>query len=338
MTIAFDDIDLPIVETVTPVEDNDDNDLADDAASNAESEILVSEYGGSISELPPWCLFASKECRCIFELGSDKSVFYRVCGNVLGNCKRQGYATGEKAAVGYYEPVKARKFIDGRLNTFLTMEEFGGKEKGRMEAKAKEMETVSARFGCTKESPTESDEELYFQARPVDSRLFAHQPKDHAKTADSFGPRKAAPKSEGKKEIKPSLKHSDGTRRAVKPSVVDTDLGVKEDPGLIQSPTLKKLQATGLTADFMDLATVMMMAMVDQLTTSMTKLTTQVEGIAAAAKLEAEEAKPTKPSPAPKKPKVEMAPPAPPVKTKPKPYYGVSHGLDGAFGVFSSWG
>jgi hypothetical protein len=70
------------------------------------------EYGGSVTELPPpWCLFVVKECHCIFELGLDKSVFYPVCGiNVLGGCKRPGHATGgEKAAVGYYEPVNHLK-------------------------------------------------------------------------------------------------------------------------------------------------------------------------------------------------------------------------------------
>jgi hypothetical protein len=202
MAISFDDIDLPMVETVPPgEEDDDDDDIEDDAASNAGSEMSISEYGGSVTELPPWCLFAVKECRCIFELGSDKSVFYRVCGNALGGCKRPGHATGEKAAVGYYEPVKARKFVDGRLNTFLSMEEFVGKEKDRMEAKTKEMAMASSRFGLPKDSPTGSEEDLYFQARPVDTRLFAHQPKDHTMTADPFKHGKIELKQEVKKGI-----------------------------------------------------------------------------------------------------------------------------------------
>jgi hypothetical protein len=100
-------------------DEDDDDDIEEDAASNDGSEMSMSEYGGSVTGLPPWCLFAAKECRCIFELGFDKSSFYRVCGNVQGSCKRPGHAAREKAAVGYYEPVKARKFIDGRLNTFL---------------------------------------------------------------------------------------------------------------------------------------------------------------------------------------------------------------------------
>jgi hypothetical protein len=46
MTISFDDIDIPIVETVPPEEDDDDDDIEDDAASNAGSEASISEYGG----------------------------------------------------------------------------------------------------------------------------------------------------------------------------------------------------------------------------------------------------------------------------------------------------
>jgi hypothetical protein len=80
-------------------------------------------------------------------LSQDKAVFYRVCGNAGGACKRQGHAAGEQEAIGYYEPIKARKFIDGKFNTFLTVEEFVGKECERIEAKSKEMAMASARFG-----------------------------------------------------------------------------------------------------------------------------------------------------------------------------------------------
>jgi hypothetical protein len=74
MAIAFEDTNLPLVETVSN-EDEDDDDIEDaDEASNAGSEMSMSEYDGSVTGLPPWCLFAVKECCCIFELGSDKSV------------------------------------------------------------------------------------------------------------------------------------------------------------------------------------------------------------------------------------------------------------------------
>jgi hypothetical protein len=164
MAIAFDGIDFPLVETVLNENENeDDDDIREDEASDAGSEMSMSDYGGSVTGLPPWCLFAMKECRCIFELGSDnKSSFYRVCGNVQGVCKHPGHATRNTAVVGYYEPVKARKFIDRRLNTFLLMEEFPRKEQERMEAKRKEMVMASSSFSLLKDSPTGSEEELYF--------------------------------------------------------------------------------------------------------------------------------------------------------------------------------
>jgi hypothetical protein len=335
MAIAFEDIDLPLVETVLPEDEEDDDDIEDDAASNAGSEMSMSEYGGSVTELPPWMLFGKKECRYIFELGQDKAVFYRVCGNVAGACKRPGHATGDKAAIGYYEPVKARKYVDGRLNTFLSTEEFAGKERERIEAKTREMALASARLGPLKDSPTGSEEELYFQARPADTRLLAHQPRDSTMAADPFEIRKIELKKEGTKNLKPSLKsppkYSEDNKFVAKLSAVDTNFDFKEEPGLVHSPTLKKLQATGLKADSMDPATVMMMAMVDQLTTSMAKLTTQVEGLASAPK-------PTMEEPKPKKPKVAKAPVEDYSEPKPKHYYGVGHGLEGAFGVYTSWG
>jgi hypothetical protein len=336
MGISFDDIDFPLVETVPPGEEDDDDDIEDDVASNAGSEMSISEYGGSVTELPPWCLFAAKECRCIFELGQDKAVFYRVCGNAQGACKRTGHPTGEKAAVGYYEPVKARKFVDGKLNTFLSMEEFAGKERERMEAKAKEMALASARFSPLKTSPTGSEEELYFQVRPADTRLLAHQPTDHAKAADVFTPRKIEPSKDVKKEGKTSLKtppkYSKDLKMGAKPSALDTNLEIKPEPGLVQSPTFKKLQATGLTTESMDPATVMMMAMVDQLTTSMAQLATKVENIAAAPPPKMTEAKPKQPKTDPGHSVVANP------ESKLKYYYGVGQGLGGAYGVYSSWG
>jgi hypothetical protein len=77
----------------------------------------------------------------------------------------------------------------------------------------------------------------------------------------------------------------------------------------------------------MDPATVMMMGMVDQLTTLMAKLATQVEDIASAPKVKKEK-------PAPIVPKVESAAAQLEAKPEPKPkyYYGVGHGLIGVYG------
>jgi hypothetical protein len=141
MGISFEDTNLPVVETVPDERSDNDVDIEEEAVSNAGSKVSMLEYGGSMVELPPWCLFGPKEYWCIFELSQNKSVsFYRVCGNAFGTCKHPGHATGERAKVGYYEPIKARTFIDRRFNTCLSMEEYeyAGKERERMEAKVKE--------------------------------------------------------------------------------------------------------------------------------------------------------------------------------------------------------
>jgi hypothetical protein len=101
------------------------------------------------------------------------------------------------------------------------------------------------------------------------------------------------------KNLKPSLKlppkYSEDNKFGTKLSAVDTNFDFKEEPGWGLSPTLKKLQAQGLKVESMDPETVMMMAMVDQLTTSMANLTTQVEGITSAPKPMMEEPKLRKP-------------------------------------------
>jgi hypothetical protein len=340
MGINFDDTDPPVVETV-PEGSDDDYDLEDDAASNAGSEMSMSEYGGSVKELPPWCLFAVNECRCIFELSQDKAVFYRVCGNTSGNCKRPGHAAGEKAAVGYYEPIKARKFIDGKFNTFLTVEEFAGKERERIEAKAKEMAMASARFASPKTSPTMSEEELYFKARPADVKLMGVDTPSYAEVAAASS---SVPSAILKREAKPILKtpppYSINRNPITKPAPIDTNLEAPVgDAAIVQSPTLKKMHGSGVKTDTMDPAVVMMMAMMDQLSKTMVHLSSKVDDISArpliqpdvkpAVTSSAPTKEPVKPLPAPK---AEI--PAP----KTKYFYGIGHGLDGAHGIYTSWG
>jgi hypothetical protein len=82
------------------------------------------------------------------------------------------------------------------------MEEFVRKERERMEAKREEMAMApSSRFSPLKDSPTGSEEELYFQALSVDTRLLAHQPVGLARAAKA-----SKEMLEQKKERKPTLK------------------------------------------------------------------------------------------------------------------------------------
>jgi hypothetical protein len=277
------------------------------------------------------------ECRCIFELSQDKAVFYRVCGNASDICKRTGHAAGEKAAVGYYEPIKARKFIDGKFNTFLTVEEFASKERERIEAKAKEMAMASARFASPKTSPTMSEEELYFKARPADVKLMGI---DKPSYADMVAARSSVPSGipkEAKAILKTPPPYAINRSPISKPAPIDTNLGApaEDSAKIVQSPTLKKLHGSGVKTDTMDPAVVMMMAMMDQLSKTMVHLSSKVDGLNAGPPIQPE-VKPVVPESIsiekPAEPKDEV--PAP----KTKYFYGIGHGLNGAHGVYTSWG
>jgi viroplasmin and RNaseH domain-containing protein len=214
------------------------------------------------------------------------------------------------------------------LNTFLSMGEYAGKEQERMEAKTKELAMASSLFGRHKDSPTGSEEDLYFQARPVDTRLYAHQPKDPAPAAEASKPM-LVPKTEMKSTLKTPPKYSSVVDKL---EAMDTKFPFQVESGLGKSPSFKTLKATGLKTESMDPATVLMMSMVDQLTASMAQLASKVEDIASKPKAIPFVQKPMKPK--------EVAPEA--AKTaheaKSKYFYGVGHGIDGVFGVFTSWG
>jgi hypothetical protein len=166
MVIAFSDEDDLLVETVSDRFDQDEED--EDTASNAGSEASMSEFDGRSSELPPMCLFGPKECLAMFTLPSDRPGLFRVCGNNKTVCKRPGHATGERAAAGYYEPIQARRYFDGKLDTFLSIDDFAAREKERGEAKALEMDLASSSLANRKKSPSEDYEVAAAQPFPED--------------------------------------------------------------------------------------------------------------------------------------------------------------------------
>jgi hypothetical protein len=149
----------PSVETVTAKEE-EASDVEDNAASVAESEISMSEYGPAAA-LPRWCLFGPKECQCIFEISSDKGAFSQVCGRAVATCTARHSLIGEKAEVGYYEPIKARKYCGGKFHTFLSMNDYAAMEQIYQEAKTLELEQASAFFSDLGGSPTGSEEGEY---------------------------------------------------------------------------------------------------------------------------------------------------------------------------------
>jgi hypothetical protein len=75
--------------------------------------------------------FGVMECRAVFELPSDKGKIQRVCGRKIGTCTRQGHGVLAKGIEGYYKTVASRKYVDGRLTTFVANAAFEVEETER---------------------------------------------------------------------------------------------------------------------------------------------------------------------------------------------------------------
>jgi hypothetical protein len=80
----------------------------------------ASEFEGDLGELPERMLFGELECRAVFTLKSDNGSFHRVCGCRATDCTRDGHTalrlSGQgRGLEGTYEPVKARRYVDGSL-------------------------------------------------------------------------------------------------------------------------------------------------------------------------------------------------------------------------------
>jgi viroplasmin and RNaseH domain-containing protein len=307
MGVAFNQ-DLLQVETVSDRIDDEEEEY-EDTASIAGSEVSMSEFDGLPSELPPECLFGPKECRCTFELSSDNPAIYRVCGIAQGVCKRPGHATGEKAEIGYYEPILARKYVDGKLNTFLSIVEFAVREKERGEARALEMKLASSSLATRKESPTESEEEAYCRVRPSYAAVASN--KKHVSEVEDC-------------------------KMAAKPSLVDTTPLMSTGDVFLKSPTLQKLDASGMTSNAVEPATMMMFGMMDEMKKTMERMNSELTALKLTPSKErmvvsSYEVPDVQPFTMPIKKEIPSA-------SKSGACYGVGHGLDGVHGVFKSWG
>jgi viroplasmin and RNaseH domain-containing protein len=330
MGVSFtDEVDPLFVETVVD-EEEEASDFENEAASLAESEVSMSEFEGPDSALPRWCLFGPKECRCIFDMSSDKGVFSRVCGKAVATCTTRHSSIGEQAEVGYYEPIKARKYFDGKLHTFLSMEDYAVEEQQRKETKALELQQASIFLKDLGGSPTGSEEAEYarFHKAPNVSTSFTEREITSAedRTTDLSVARrlKEAPHYDYDGSVKPVA-----TPRPSKTPEPDS-----REP-LLNSPTLKNLHGQGVASEAMPALSVAMMGMMDELAKSMTALANKVDQMEAHADL---------PEPRKKKapaPKRVPEPPAPSYEGSTRAHacdwYAVGFGRDNYSGVFPSW-
>jgi hypothetical protein len=104
-------------------------DEAEEEMNEERSVISASEYELDAGELPERLLFDHLECRAIVSLKSDHGKFHCVCGCRAADCTRKGHSTLRmaeqgRAPEGTYEPVRARKYVDGRFETYLPKLEF----------------------------------------------------------------------------------------------------------------------------------------------------------------------------------------------------------------------
>ena len=158
--------DPPVVETVEAVSNEDyEEDQGDD-----ESQISASDFEGDLGTIPVRMMFGPEECGAIFSLPSDKGSFFRVCGCRLDKCRRGHHASRltNQAKPGSYETVRSRKYVDGKLETWIPVEEYEAERRARKLKQTQEFAEAAALLvkvrtpGSSKAySPSGSEEEAY---------------------------------------------------------------------------------------------------------------------------------------------------------------------------------
>ncbi len=144
----------------------------DEEHGDDESRVSASEYGGDLAALPDRMLFGEEECRAIFGLSSDKEAFLRVCGCNLAACKREGHRASRltnRAKPGSYVTTRSRKFVDGKLETWVPLEEYEANQQLRKQEQAHELVEAAALLNKARSptgsnadySPSGSEEEAY---------------------------------------------------------------------------------------------------------------------------------------------------------------------------------
>ena len=102
--------------------------------------------------------------------------------------------------MGYYEPLKAQKYYDGKLHTFLSVKDYTAMEQKRKEAKVSELQQASAFFKEMGGGPSGSKEAAYAQLQMVPNAMKPFNKRD----ADNTKPTTAAlPTSRRLKEPPP---------------------------------------------------------------------------------------------------------------------------------------
>jgi viroplasmin and RNaseH domain-containing protein len=171
MPISFtnQDDEPPLVETAgDSLSSEEEEDTGEE-----ESQVSASEYEGNLSDIPVRMMFGSEECGAIFSLHSDKGAFFRVCGCRLEGCKRghQASRLTNRAKPGSYETIRSRKYVDGKLETWIPVEEYEAEARARKAKQAEDLKEAASLLTKARtpesnksSSPSGSEEEAYSYA------------------------------------------------------------------------------------------------------------------------------------------------------------------------------
>jgi hypothetical protein len=117
----------------------------EDDRSGGTSNQSVSEYKGDSTDLPESLFFGPEICRARF-LTKPTARLVHVCGQPFASCQRPNHKLlrdeGSVGEVGFYQTMRVRKMIDGRLDTFCTREEFAAMENERPASNRASLETL----------------------------------------------------------------------------------------------------------------------------------------------------------------------------------------------------
>jgi hypothetical protein len=317
MAISFGNDDRPVVETVEETDSLVSDD--EDETTTVGSEVSMSKYDLVSTALPPYCFFGSDECLALFTQSSDKGKFERVCGGSMP-CTRHGHATAEKAKHGYYAPVKARKYCDGRFDTFLSQEEFEKFDLQRKEARQLEFLAVTPDPKGSIESPTVSEEGMY----QLFSEIFV---------GDDRKPAAIDRKPVPQRVITPGPRSFFGADDSPKKVSKPAGKVKKEGGGLVGSPSAKILQEAGVLTEEIPQSTLALMGMMDKMTEVLSKLADKETPPLASKARRSVSPGDVRLKPAPRSYNKEAE-----VGSTKEKWYAVGYGRGGRSGVFQSWG
>jgi viroplasmin and RNaseH domain-containing protein len=232
----------PILAATEYDEESEEENEEDD---DADSRVSASEFDGDLSTIPKRMMFGEDECGAIFSLSSDNGAFMRVCGCNINSCLRDGHRTARLTSEGTgkpgsYETVRSRKFVDGKVETWIPVEVF---EAELRVAKAKQDQALHDAGSFLKErtpeagkgtSPTLSEDDAYASA------YGRHPP--WAMTSPGVMDRKPAPKELVKAFGNEKVK-KDSKERVVPPTAPPGVGGTKEEVSQVAIASMMELMA-----------------------------------------------------------------------------------------------